>query len=106
MRRAPISAPAPGPNGMTKRTGRCGQSAVCPCAAGGGNARSATTEITQAWSFDISQGPNGGVGAGSLLTSFRHGTFSPPAGQANPDATDGIKLKAIESFYYKVTRGD
>ena len=27
--RAPMSAPAPGPNGMMKRTGRCGQ--LCAC---------------------------------------------------------------------------
>ena len=30
--RAPMSAPAPGPKGMTKRTGRCGH---CPCACAG-----------------------------------------------------------------------
>src|SRR6266508_3839441 len=29
MSRAPISAPAPGPNGMMKRTGCCGQACVC-----------------------------------------------------------------------------
>src|SRR5262245_31022772 len=39
MRRAPISATAPGPNGMMKRTGRCGQ--LCARAGTAASARPA-----------------------------------------------------------------
>src|SRR4051812_46143044 len=38
--RAPMSAPAPGPNGITKRIGRCGQ--LCACDIDGSAASAAT----------------------------------------------------------------
>src|SRR5438067_11253672 len=82
---------------MTKRIGRCGQSAVSACSSGG-TARSATTKTIQAQSFDISQGPDRGVDAGRLLTSPRHATVLLPAGKTNLDATDGIKLECNRIF--------
>src|SRR5205823_15090623 len=82
---------------MTKRIGRCGQSAVSACTSDG-NARSATTKTIQAQSFDISQGPDRGVDAGRLLTSPRHATVLSPAGKTNLDATDGIKLECNRIF--------
>src|SRR6266478_1337817 len=60
MRRAPISAPAPGPNGRMKRTGCCGQAWVCVCACTGGadTARIARRVTRGTQSFDISQSPD------------------------------------------------
>src|SRR6516164_11070807 len=58
MRRAPISAPAPGPNGMMKRTGCCGQACVCSRAGGADTARIATRARRAAPSFDISHNPD------------------------------------------------
>src|SRR6516165_6537601 len=54
IRRAPMSAPAPGPNGRMKRTGCCGQAWVCACAGGADTARIATRVTRGAQSFDIS----------------------------------------------------
>src|SRR5262245_22441143 len=43
IRRAPMSAPAPGPNGMTNFTGRCGQAGAWACAGRAGIPERATT---------------------------------------------------------------
>ena len=55
MRRAPISAPAPGPKGMMKRTGPCGQACVCACADGADAARVANSAMIEIQSLDISK---------------------------------------------------
>src|SRR5207245_10263587 len=82
---------------MTKRIGRCGQSAVSACTSGG-TARSATTNTIQAQSFDISQGPDRGVDAGRLLAAPRHATVLSPAGKTNLDPTDGTKRERNRIF--------
>src|SRR5262245_37870129 len=55
MSRAPISAPAPGPNGMMKRTGCCGQACVWACAGGADKARMTARATTGMESLDISR---------------------------------------------------
>src|SRR6266436_4336187 len=64
MRRAPISAPAPGPNGRMKRTGCCGQAWVWASAGGVDKVRIAKRETTRTQSFDIFQVLMRGMTAG------------------------------------------
>src|SRR5262249_46493920 len=47
IRRAPMSAPAPGPNGMTNRTGRCGQFCASARGAAAKSAQPARTAATR-----------------------------------------------------------
>src|SRR5260370_14212354 len=64
MRRAPIAAPAPGPNGRMKRTGCCGQAWVWASAGGVDKVRIAKRETTRTQSFDIFQVLMRGMTAG------------------------------------------
>ena len=46
--RAPMSAPAPGPNGMMKRTGRCGHCCACACTGAASRTRLPSAPIAAA----------------------------------------------------------
>src|SRR5207244_416080 len=70
MRRTPISAPAPGPNGRMKRTGCCGQAWVWASVDGADKARIAKRETTRTQSFDIFQVLMRGMMAGRQSFSF------------------------------------
>src|SRR6185295_18814790 len=101
MRRAPMSAPAPGPNGRMNRTGPCGQACVCACACGAEEARIATSSMTGTQSLDIFEvlmAARGRDANGCTAAAQRSRPRLVEPGKTNRDAADRIDLERDRVF--------